>query len=201
MFQISQLTEQSIYCYIECIRAGGKVVLQNIWIDHVFFSIMGLKYLPEFYDVHCELRKLILCRDLCQRLVSLEYWAKEWKDAVLVRVLLLWKTPGTIELLYKGQHLIGTGLQHQRFSVLSSWWEESCRQTWCWRSSSYTSWSKGSQEKRSILGQLGGSYIPQWVEPEHRRRPPKPIHTLPPRRPHILTITLPMGQVYSDHHK
>jgi hypothetical protein len=35
---------------------------------------------------------------------------------------------------YKGKHLIGAGLQFQRFSLLSSWQEGSmaaCSQTWC----------------------------------------------------------------------
>ena len=39
---------------------------------------------------------------------------------------------------FKGQHLIGVGLQFLRFSRLSSWqgiWQAACRQMWCWRNS------------------------------------------------------------------
>ena len=32
---------------------------------------------------------------------------------------------------YKGKHLIEAGLQFQRFSPLSSWWEASCSLPWC----------------------------------------------------------------------
>jgi hypothetical protein len=42
------------------------------------------------------------------------------------------------------------------------------------------------------------------MEPEYRRRPPKPTpHSdiFPPTRPHLLTVTLPMGQAYSNHPK
>jgi hypothetical protein len=40
-----------------------------------------------------------------------------------LKVLLLRKKPTIAEKnSYKGKHLIGTGLQFQRFSLLSSWW-------------------------------------------------------------------------------
>jgi hypothetical protein len=106
---------------------------------------------------------------------------------------------------YKGQYLIGAGLQVQRFSPLSSWQEAwqcpgrhgaggGANSTFC---------SEGNQ-KTGILRQLGGRPLPKWVEPEHRRRPPEPTSTVtdtpPPTRPHLLTVPFPMGQAYSNYH-
>jgi hypothetical protein len=41
------------------------------------------------------------------------------------------------------------------------------------------------------------------MEPDHRRRPlkPSPRYRLPPKRLHLLIVPLPVGQVYSNHHR
>jgi hypothetical protein len=55
--------------------------------------------------------------------VSLVLWTA-WKVTILVRVLLLWTDTVTkASLIKKKQHLIGAGLQIQRFSPLPSRWE------------------------------------------------------------------------------
>jgi hypothetical protein len=41
----------------------------------------------------------------------------------LVRVFTVVKRHNDHSNIYKGEHLIGTGLQFQRFSSLLSWWE------------------------------------------------------------------------------
>jgi len=67
---------------------------------------------------------------------------------------------------YKGQCLIGAGLQSQRFSPLSSW-----REAWTY-------------EGRHGAG---GDPLPYWAELEHRS-PESPPHSdkPPPVRPHLL---------------
>ena len=100
---------------------------------------------------------------------------------------------------YKEKHLIGAGLQFQRFSPLSSWWE-------AWQRAG----RHGAEELRTL------HLDPQTarrdcVHSEHRR-PQSPLHSdaLPPIRPHLLIVPLPMGQTfkcaspwghsYSNHH-
>jgi hypothetical protein len=81
------------------------------------------------------------------------------------------------------------------------------RHTRCWQSSrEFYIWIQRQPEESGILRQLGGSSLPQWVEPEHRRTPPKHSHgdildILPLIRLHLLIVPFPMGQAYSNHHK
>jgi hypothetical protein len=79
---------------------------------------------------------------------------------------------------YKGQYLIGAGLQFQRFSPLSSWqeaWQHSGRHGASEGAKSSTSWSEGNQEETNILRQLGGSSLcppPQWHISLNKATPP-----------------------------
>ena len=45
------------------------------------------------------------------------------REVILVWVFIVVKRPHDYSNSYTGKHLIGAGLQFQRFSPLSSWWE------------------------------------------------------------------------------
>jgi hypothetical protein len=91
---------------------------------------------------------------------------------------------------YKGKHLIGAGLQFQRFSPLlivieEVWWcigrhgaEEGAE--------SSTSGSAGSRKRMPYWAWL------EYLSPQYH---PTPCDTLPPTRPHLLTPYEPMGTV------
>ena len=106
---------------------------------------------------------------------------------VFVRALLLW-----IGNSYKG-HLIGAGLQVQRFSPLSSKWEHDS----VWASpgrhgtgkgaESSASWSGGSRRTLSHR-HLGERSLPHKAEPEHRTS--RPTYT--------VTHVLQQGHTYSN---
>ena len=92
---------------------------------------------------------------------------------------------------YKGKHLTGAGLQFQRFSPLSSWWE-----TW-WhtcRHDAKDSWTFYI----SIQRQPGGASLPPWMELEHRTSKPTPTvtHFLQQSHTHSNTATAPNGATY-----
>ena len=75
---------------------------------------------------------------------------------------------------YNGKHLIGAGLQSQRFSPLSSWYEawQHGRQTWCWRSQEKPKVLhldlKATEGGLSSAGSQAESGILYWAEFEHR---------------------------------
>jgi hypothetical protein len=110
----------------------------------------------------------------------------------------------------EGNSLIGSGLQFQRFSPLSSWWEawQHAGRHWVRGAKSSTSWSAENQEE---------DFISHWVELQHRR-PQSPSHqgnissnkAIPtPTKPYLLIVTLSMAkhpntwiygsQTYSSH--
>jgi hypothetical protein len=88
---------------------------------------------------------------------------------------------------YNEKHLIGTGLHVQRFSPLLSWQDvKAYRQTWCWR-------------KLRVLHPDPQAAEGDWVHTEYslsigdlKAR----FHrdTVPPARPHLLKVPVPMGQ-------
>jgi hypothetical protein len=93
----------------------------------------------------------------------------------MVRVSMVVKKHHDHRSSYKSKHLIGAGLQFQRFSSLSSWWE-------AWQSAgrhsaregAESSTSKGRQERLSSRQQKEGLK----AHPQS--------DTLPPTRPHPL---------------
>jgi hypothetical protein len=96
---------------------------------------------------------------------------------------------------YKGQYLIGAGLQFQRFRPLSSWqkaWPHLGKHGAGEGAESSTSCSEGEDcllhtgWSLSIVGDL---------------QSPPYSDTFPPTKPHILTVSLPMDQAYSNHHR
>jgi hypothetical protein len=118
--------------------------------------------------------------------------------AVLVRVLLLWTDTVTKASLIKKQHLIGAGLQVQRFSPLSSRWEHGSIQAGM------------AQEELRVLclhpkaasgrltsRQLGWGRIlyphPQWHTHSNQVTPI-------PTRPHLQMVPLPGPRIYKPSH-
>jgi hypothetical protein len=113
---------------------------------------------------------------------------------------------------YKEQHLIGAGLQFQRFSPLSSWREHgSVRADIAvfrleeWRVLHLH--LKATKKRDYLSGQPGGGSLLHWVKLEHRTLKPTPQgrtsfnkETPTPTRPHLLIVPLLMGQAYSNHH-
>ena len=93
-------------------------------------------------------------------------------ETVLVSVCIAVKRHYVQGNSYK-EHFIGTGLQGQRFGPFLSW-QHSVRHGAGERAESSTSCSEGNQETTDILRKLEGGSLPYWVEPEHRRRLPKP---------------------------
>jgi len=89
---------------------------------------------------------------------------------------------------YNTQHLIGAGLQVQRFSPLSSRQEHDSiavsRQSWCRRNWVLHPPPKEARNRLSILRQLGGG--------SHS-------DILSPTRPHLLTVPL-SGRAHANHH-
>ena len=121
---------------------------------------------------------------------------------VLVRVSIAVKRHCEQGNVPKEQHLIGAGLQLQRFSPLSSWWE-------AWQhpgrhgagegAESSTSWSEGRQEDTlfyTVWNLSTGGNLKAHLY----------IGTLPPTRPHLLqqghtpNTATSMTQAYSNHH-
>ena len=104
---------------------------------------------------------------------------KRLKVIVLARVSIAVKRHHDQGNSYKGQHLIWAGLQILRSSPLSSWeaWQHPGRHG-ARRAENSPSCSKGSQEKMVSLRQLEGGSLLYWVEPEHKRRPPRPTPTV-----------------------
>ena len=85
----------------------------------------------------------------------------------------------------------------QRFDPLSSWWE-------AWhctgRAKSSTSWSEDSQKRLSSAGSQEKSlFCTDGTWAQNRKAHPH-SDALPPTRPHLLMVLLPMGQAYSHHH-
>ena len=80
---------------------------------------------------------------------------------------------------YKTKHSIEAGLQFQRFSPLSSWWEAwaSCRQTWCWRSQEFYILIQRQIEEDSLLQAARRRVFPHWVELEHSTSKSTPTMT------------------------
>jgi hypothetical protein len=104
--------------------------------------------------------------------------------------LLLWTDTINKATLYKGQHLVGAGLQVQSLSPLSSWQEAQQCPGRCGTggAESSTSSSKGSQEQ-TVLRQLGvGS------QSLHLQGPP-------PTRPHLLIVSLPVPNIFKPPHR
>jgi hypothetical protein len=75
-----------------------------------------------------------------------------------------------------------TGSEVQSVIIKVGSMTASCRHGAGEGAESSTASHKASQEKTRILSQLGGPSLSQWVEPEHRRRTPKPS----PRVLHFL---------------
>ena len=95
---------------------------------------------------------------------------------------------------YKGKHLIGAGLQFQRFSPLSSWQEawqrETCRHTWCWKSWEFCILIQ-RQPKGDCHSTLGIAWAFIWDLKAC-------LHSdiLSSTRPHLLILPHPMGQAF-----
>jgi hypothetical protein len=92
-------------------------------------------------------------------------------------------------------HLIGAGLQVLRFSPLSSKYEASSIHA-----------GMGLVELRVLYLVLKANRrqltFLHWAELQSPLSPPHThSDTLPPTRPHLLTVPLPMGQAYLNHHK
>ena len=66
------------------------------------------------------------------------------------------------------------------------------RQTWC---------RKSGEFYILIRRQQGRDFLLPWEELEHRTWAYSHSDTLPPTRPHLLIVALPIGQDYSDHHR
>ena len=104
-----------------------------------------------------------------------------------LRVLLLWHHDQGNS--YKGKHLIGSGLQFQRASPLSSWWEalqRTCRHS-AGGVKNTTFWSIDSQKETIFCRQPGGDLLLHWVELKHLE-PSKFTYTviLPLARLHLF---------------
>jgi hypothetical protein len=60
---------------------------------------------------------------------------------------------------------------------------------------------KAARSRLSPAGSKEEGLFPHWVELEHRDINAHPhCDTLPATRPFHLTVPLPLGQVYSNHH-
>ena len=103
---------------------------------------------------------------------------------------------------HKGKHLIGAGIHVQKLSPVSTRWE-----AWQHRgrlgaggAKSSTSWSECGQEKTDSSA-LGGPWALGALKPHMKRwHTPSDKATPTPTRPHPLTMSLPVGQAYSNHH-
>lgn len=108
---------------------------------------------------------------------------------------------------YKGQRLIGAGLHVQWFSPLSSEGKHGSIQVGMAAGGTKSSTSCTEGNQRLFCGQLGRRYLLHSVEPEHRTS--KPAYTVTrilqnaahtPTRPHLLIVSFPMEQAYSNQH-
>ena len=96
-------------------------------------KVASLGCLPWWWEAwltHCSMHKEHTFQCLCSqtfplRIESVELWDQLNKanEGVLVRVSTAMRRHHDQGNSYKGKHLIGTGLQFERFSPLSSWWE------------------------------------------------------------------------------
>jgi hypothetical protein len=93
---------------------------------------------------------------------------------------------------HKRQHLIGAGLQFQRFSPLSSRqeaWHCSGRHGTGEGTERSVACSEGNQKKTVSSRQLGGG----------SQSPPHSV-TLPPTRPHLLIVSFPGPSIFKPPH-
>ena len=91
---------------------------------------------------------------------------------------------------YKGKHFIGTGLQNQRFTPLSSWWGAwQCAGRHGAREGAESSMWIHRQQKETVCHTGTSLSIYDLKDHPHNG-------TLPPTRPHPLIVPLPMDQTF-----
>ena len=93
---------------------------------------------------------------------------------------------------YKGKHLIGTGLQVQRFSPLSSRQKAWQHPGMTLKKLSSTSCSEGEQ-KIAVFQEARRSPLPQWQTSSSKVTPV-------PTRPHLLIVPLPGSSIFKPPH-
>ena len=138
----------------------------QVWIafmlQNLFFSLFLLKFLNLYFiNFWVEIIRLI----------------RSSKSFCLHLGFIAMKRLHDQGLYYKGQHLIWSWLTGSEVPsiIIMAGSMAACRQTWCWkRSWEFCICIRRQPRETDNLRHLGGSSIPQWVEPEHRRRLPKP---------------------------
>ena len=104
------------------------------------------------------------------------------------------QTPWSRQLLER-KHLIGAGLQFQRFSPLSSQWE-------AWQCAGRLGAGEGAESSISPFKCSQKEGLSCTGQFERRTSEPTPhSDALPPTRPRLLTVPFPIGQRLSNHHR